>query len=1347
MYVSTAQIQRSWAALCVLTLVACGGQPSEDTLTEVPTWQTAPALIFTSPASPANANSFSANGAAMPGATVDLYSDASCSTFLGTGTADTVGAFSISLTSPDDATTALYARQTTADGTSSCSSSPLLYVEDSSALAPTLSSFSPVSPSNSNTPNVIGTTEAGATVSLFADAGCSLPLGSGSANGSGSFSVGITVPSDTTTNVFGQITDLAGNSSTCSATSIAYLEDSQPPNVPNLTSVAPNGPANNNSPVINGSADANTTVLFFSNAACSTQIGSGSSDGAGTIAYNLSVADNTTTTIYAATQDQAGNVSACSSTFVTYIEDSIGPAINLTSTTPIGPANNNNPMVNGTTDPNTSFTLYSDSACTTSIATGTSDGAGVIAQAITVGDNSTTAIYAQGVDGIGNLGPCSSTPLNYVEDSAPPATPILLSTSPGSPSNSNTPNVIGTAEAFSSIELFSDATCSTSLAVGTASSTGSFGINISVASNSTTPVYGQATDAAGNISACSSTFVNYAEDSLAPAAPLFTSTSPTGPANDNNPTINGTAEANSQVALYSDAACTSALASGLAGGGGAFAIVITVANDSTTIVYGRATDGAGNSSACSATSITYVEDSNGPSTPILTGTSPLSPANNNSPTVNGTADVNANIELFSDAACTISIGTGLADGGGNFSIGISVADNSTTSIYGRASDDAGNDSACSTPALIYVEDSIAPSAPVLTSTTPLGPANNDSPTVNGTAEANATIQLYSDAACTTPLASGSASAGGVIAIVQAVSDDSTTNLYATATDAAGNTSPCSTPALAYVEDSTPPAIPVISGTTPHLRSDLQAATIDGTAEASATIGVFSDAACTTPVGTGTASGGNFNVAITAPLDEVVTYYATATDAAGNASACSSTSANYEAYSIPSGVGFFVGTRTVANTNFNQASASPLQYTTADFDSAYYTHSILSNTEQITVNMAGDYLISLNLPATGAVTSGALRAVVRVNGVEQTHALSQSYYTSNSNGHRDSSLQFSALLEGLNVNDVVDISVVQVSTATGTISISGQFGVYMEYIAPSRVAFAATATRTTNSTNLNQGTAYDLQWAHGRMDSGFTHSNSTNTQNITLDAVGTYLVHVNMPMNGAVTNAAVKMIIELNGTPLADGQARQGYISNSTGHREASLHWSGLVTTTAANQVLTVATQQEAAAGTVTVESGFTGSIFLERLSSTGDIFFGKGTRTVASTNMNSTTAGSDIQWATQSLYDGSRFIHSTSSNSHQVTVVGDGDYLLMANAMHSGACTRCNQDYRVKINGTVINGAQAQTFFIRNTSGHGESSGTLVFLLRRLNDGDIVSIDSKREAATGTVTGNNSSLVLIHKPY
>src|SRR5207253_4794229 len=132
-----------------------------------------------------------------------------------------------------------------------------------------------------------------------------------------------------------------------------------------------------------------------------------------------------------------------------------------------------------------------------------------------------------------------------------------LSVSPASPANNNSPAISGSAEAGSTVKLYTNASCTSAVAgSGTAASFASPGLSVAVADNSSTTFYATATDAAGNVSSCSSG-VAYVEDSTSPGAPGSLAVSPSSPANDNAPKVSGSAEAGSTVKPYTHSSCTS----------------------------------------------------------------------------------------------------------------------------------------------------------------------------------------------------------------------------------------------------------------------------------------------------------------------------------------------------------------------------------------------------------------------------------------------------------------------------------------------------------------------------------------------------------------------------------------------------------------------------------------------------------------------------------------------------------------------------------------------------------------------------------------------------------------------
>jgi hypothetical protein len=93
--------------------------------------------------------------------------------------------------------------------------------------------------------------------------------------------------------------------------------------------------------------------------------------------------------------------------------------------------------------------------------------------------------------------------------------------------------------------------------------------------------------------------------------------------------------------------------------------------------------------------------------------------------------------------------------------------------------------------------------PQITDADPDSPANENNPLVKGAAEPGSTVRIYSAADCPsgTPLGSGAASVFSSPGIEISVPDNSTTDLRATATDAAGNVSACS--AVFTYEEVTP----------------------------------------------------------------------------------------------------------------------------------------------------------------------------------------------------------------------------------------------------------------------------------------------------------------------------------------------------------------------------------------------------------------------------------------------------------------------------------------------------------------------------------------------------------------
>lgn len=309
---------------------------------------------------------------------------------------------------------------------------------------------------------------------------------------------------------------------------------------------------------------------------------------------------------------------------------------------------------------------------------------------------------------------------------APPA-PTLISTNPASPSTSLTPRIIGNADGVItrrlarpaarapspppqvvSVQIYITPDCSGApTAAGTLAEFQGAGIQVTVAPDSITTFYGESTDSAAENSPCSSPGLTYQQVTTGPGPPDVLSVSPASPANDNQPSVTGSAAVGSTVSLFKNAGCAgTGIGSGSAAAFALGGIKATVPDDSTTTVYAMATL-AGLNSACSSTFVTYREDSTGPPAPAL-HTVPGARANHNTPLVTGSAPGATVVKIFDNASCKetpLVTGTPAELGSG---FPVSVADNTTTDFFGLSRDAVGNPSACSAVPATYTEDSLAP---------------------------------------------------------------------------------------------------------------------------------------------------------------------------------------------------------------------------------------------------------------------------------------------------------------------------------------------------------------------------------------------------------------------------------------------------------------------------------------------------------------------------------------------------------------------------------------------------------------------------------------------------------------
>ena len=485
----------------------------------------------------------------------------------------------------------------------------------------------------------------------------------------------------------------------------------------------------------------------------------------------------------------------------------------------------------GTAEANSTVTLSNNGSL---VGTTTADGTGHWSvNNIALTDGANYSFTATATDAANNTsGP--SNALAFHDDRTPPAAPVITTTAPAQ-DNAASISIAGTAEANSTVTLSNNGSL---VGTTTADGTGHWSVNnIALTDGANYSFTATATDAANNTSGPSNALA-FHDDRTLPAAPVITTTAP---AQDNAASISiaGTAEANSTVTLSNNG---SLVGTTTADGTGHWSVNNIALTDGANYSFtATATDAANNTSGPS-NALAFHDDRTPPAAPVITTTAPAQD-NAASISIAGTAEANSTVTLSNNGSL---VGTTTADGTGHWSVNnIALTDGANYSFTATATDPANNTSGPSN-ALAFHDSQNAPAAPVITTTAP-AQDNAASISIAGTAEANSTVTLSNNGSLvgtTTADGTGHWSVNNI-----ALTDGANYSFTATATDAAKNTSGPSN-ALAFHDDRTPPAAPVITTTAPA-QDNAASISIAGAAEANSTVTLSNNGSL---VGTTTADG-------------------------------------------------------------------------------------------------------------------------------------------------------------------------------------------------------------------------------------------------------------------------------------------------------------------------------------------------------------------------------------------------------------------------------------------------------------------------------------------------------------
>ena len=676
-------------------------------------------------------------------------------------------------------------------------------------LPPTLTSTSPASPSRvSHTPAIYGVTSGiTSTVQIFDDSSCSHQVGADVSGNFPAIGIQVALPPNTVSSLYGKSIEPFGKASACTLLG-TYIHTQIGPPPPVFATLTPLSPNNSSlTPIVTGTASADSVnIKIFSDPACSTVIGNGTSSLFTSTGLQTSVTGNTATPLYGIAYDADNNPSVCNY-LNTYIHDTVAPAApTFIDATPASPTNATiYPLIRGLSSSDTaSVRLFKDAACIQQIGADSKaafEATGVRASAT---PNATISLYAAAIDGAGNSSTCTYFS-SYWHNTIPPEPPAFGTTDPISPNNQSTTPLIsgGIATGTAILNFYTDDQCTVSVGTGTGPDFAASGILITLPGNAITRVFAQPIDIMGNIGACTE-ITSYAHSTLPAPNPGFQMSIPASPSRVSyRPTIVGTAATTvSIIRLYSNNTCSSLLAHGPRAQFITAGLQVTLPQRATSSIYGLSTDVYGNDSACTLLT-QYTHDDVAPLNPALVSVLPLSPNNSStSPIVKGTITIDplkvlppTSIVVYDSFLCINTLGSGTVGDFVGTGITANVPANALTNLHARSFDAAGNYSGC-TSMSDYIHESRPPGKPILSAANPASPSYTQTTTLTGALGSSSSllpatlIGYYSNPSCATQIGTGLPAAFTSTGVAVTPYLNQTTTVYGRTFDSIGNQSIC-----------------------------------------------------------------------------------------------------------------------------------------------------------------------------------------------------------------------------------------------------------------------------------------------------------------------------------------------------------------------------------------------------------------------------------------------------------------------------------------------------------------------------------------------------------------------------
>jgi len=676
------------------------------------------------------------------------------------------------------------------------------------------------------------------------------------------------------------------------------------------------GHTNDDTPTLNGTSEANASIKLYDSDG-NTVLGDTVADGSGNWSITSSKLSEGSHSLTVIQTDSGKNASQPSNSLTLTIDTEVEAPTTLALAVGSdsgklgdGITNDGTPTITGLAEANATVKLY-DSDGTTVLGTTTTDGSGewsITSSALLTGTHKLTAIQT---DRAGNVSTASDTFL-YTLDTIGPVG-MALSTTSVQKSAATNGSTVATLSATDDTSITYDFT----IGNGTIDAdNGKFtvsGTSLVAAQNlnaGTYHIYMKATDAAGNdafqifaidvTDAPGVTSIARAGSSIVPTATTSVDYTVTF-----SQAVTGVDI--SDFVLTTTGTAAGVINTAVVGSGDTYTITVTGITGDGTLRLDLKNSGTGIQSLSAVDIVggyvsgqTFTLDHSNPAAPAGlamsagtdTGVSNSDAITSNiAPTFTGTAEANATVKLYDGGTL---LGTTNSDGSGNWSIANNKLGDGNHTLTVTQTDRAGNVSVASAGLAVVIDATVAPPTTVaLASASDSGVlgdgrTNVVTPTINGSAEANAGVTLY-DTDGTTVLGTATADGAGKWSIVSSSLSEGAHKLSVKQTDLAGNVSAANSVTVVIDTLAPIPATPVLatasdSGKLGDGLTEVGTPVITGTGEANATVKLY-DTDGTTVLGTAIADGaGAWSITSSALSLGAHALTVKQTDAAGNVSA-------------------------------------------------------------------------------------------------------------------------------------------------------------------------------------------------------------------------------------------------------------------------------------------------------------------------------------------------------------------------------------------------------------------------------------------------------------------------------